>query len=102
MEAPFDRFRDAFFILKKSMYGLRVNVSKSFFIPIGEVPELNHLAQSFGYGVELVIEYLPSSYFGLPLGVPYKCKAVWEPMTERFTKRLTRSKSKPFVWRGLN
>jgi len=54
------------------MSGLRVNLSKSAIIPIGEVPNVNVLAHFFGYGVD----YLPSSYLVLPLGTSYKSKAV--------------------------
>ena len=47
-------------------------IIKNVLIPIGEVPQLHHLAQFFGCGVE----YLPSSYLGLLLGALYKCKAL--------------------------
>lgn len=62
---------------------LRVNLTKSVLIAIGEVPELLHLVHSFDYEVK----YLPS-YLGLPLGASYKGIAVWEPVMERPHKRL--------------
>ena len=50
-------------VLFEMMLGLKINLSKSVLIPIGEV---------YPCGVD----YLPSSYLGLPLGASYKCKAV--------------------------
>jgi len=57
------------------MFGLRVNLTKSLIIPIGELPNVNVLAHFFGCRVE----YLPAYYLGLPLGASYKCKVVWDP-----------------------
>jgi len=74
----------------EAMSGLRVNLSKSALIPIGEVPNVNALAHFFGCAVD----YLPSSYLGLPLGASYKSKAVWDPVVEKFHKRLARWKAK--------
>jgi len=72
------------------MSGLRVNFSKSVIIPIGEVPNVNGLAHFFGCRVD----YLPFSYLGLSLGTTYKSKAVWDPIIERFHKRLAGWKAK--------
>ena len=55
-------------LLFEAMSGLRVNLSKSALIPVGEVPNVQDLARFFGCGVE----FLPSSYLGLPLGASYK------------------------------
>jgi len=66
------------------MYGLKVNLSKSALIPIGKVPIVHVLARFFGCGVD----YLPSSYLGLPLSAPYKSIAVWDLAVTRFHKRL--------------
>jgi len=40
---------------------LRVNKPKSVLIPIGEVPELHHLAHFFGRGVDYLPIFLPWS-----------------------------------------
>jgi len=56
----------------EAMFGLRVNLTKSLIIPIGELPNVNVLAHFFGCRVE----YLPAYYLGLPLGASYKCKVV--------------------------
>ena len=77
-------------LIFEAMSGLRVNLAKSVIIPIGEVPNVNALAQFFGCKVD----YLPSSYLGLPLGASYKSKAVWDPLVERFHKRLAGWKAK--------
>ena len=83
-------------LLFKAMSALRVNLSKSVLLPIGEAPEMHHLAHFFGGGVD----YLPSSYFGLPQGANFKRKVVWDPIVERFDKRLTRWKYKLLSKRG--
>ena len=67
------------------MSGLRVNLSKSALIPAGDVPNVHVLTRFFGCGVD----HLPSSYLGLPLGAPYKSIEIWDPVVERFYKRLT-------------
>ena len=77
-------------LLFEAMSGLRVNLSKSALIPVGEVPNVHDLARFFGCGVD----YLPPSYLGLPLGAPYKSIAIWDPVVERFHKRLAGWKSK--------
>jgi len=61
------------------MSELKVNMSKSVLIPVGEAPELNSLAQFFGCGVD----FLPSSHL---LGASFKSNAVWEPVVKRFRK----------------
>jgi len=38
------------------------------------MPHILDLEEFFGCEAD----YLPSSYLGLPLGAPFKCKAVWE------------------------
>jgi len=76
-------------VLFEMMSGLKINLSKSVRIPVGEVPELNNLAQFLGCGVDS----LPSSYLGLPLGASFKSKVVWEPVVEGFRKKLAAWKS---------
>ena len=71
-------------VLFEMMSGLKINLCKSVFIPFGEVPELNNLAQLFDCGVDS----LPSSYLGLPFGASFKSKVVWKPVVERFRKKL--------------
>ena len=66
------------------MSGLKVNLAKSSLIPIGEVPNIHLLARFFGCEVCA----LPSTYLGLPLEASFKSIAVWDPIVERFHKRL--------------
>ena len=77
-------------LIFEAMFGLRVNLAKSVIIPIGDVPNVNALAHFFGCRVD----YLPSTYLGLPLGASYKSKVVWDPVVERFHKRLAGWKAK--------
>ena len=39
------------------------------------------------------VDFPPSSYLGLPLGATFKSKAVWDPVVERFRKKLAGWKS---------
>jgi len=59
-------------VLFEVMSELKINLSTSILIPIGEVLELN-LAHFFGCGVD----FLPSPYLGLPLGASYNSKLGW-------------------------
>lgn len=70
-------------LIFEALSSLRVNLSKSILIPIGDEPHILDLAEFFSCG----LVYFPSSHLGLALGTP-KCKAVWEPIVERFHKRL--------------
>ena len=55
-----------------------------------KVPSIHHLATFFDCGVSA----LPSTYLGFPLGASFKSKAIWDPIVERFQKRLGGRKSK--------
>ena len=83
-------------VLFEALTGLKINLAKNVLIPIGEVPNLHQLAQFFSCGVD----FLPSTYLGLPLGASYKCKSVWEPVVEKFQRRLAGWKSKLLSKRG--
>ena len=63
---------------------LRINLSKSEIIPIGRVDDAKTLAAELGCKVGS----LPASYLGLPLGAPHNSTVVWDPIEERFHKRL--------------
>ena len=64
---------------------LKVNLSKSEAIPVGEGVPMETLAPVLG----CKIGSLPTSYLGLPLGAPYKSTKVWDVVEERFRKRLS-------------
>ena len=65
--------------------GLRINLNKSVIIPLGRVDNVELLAAELGCGVGS----LPTTYLGLPLGAPHRAMRVWDPMEERFRKRLS-------------
>ena len=77
-------------LLFEAISGLKVNFAKGVLIPIREVPNVHLLAQFFGCG----IDSLPSSYLGLPPGASYKYKAKWDPVVEKFQRKLVGWKSK--------
>jgi len=77
-------------LLFEAMSRVTFNLSKSALIPIGDVSNVHVLARFFGCGVD----YLSSSYIGLPLGASYKSIAIWNPVVEMFRKRLVGWKSK--------
>jgi len=77
-------------VLFEALTGLKINLANSVLTLIEEVPNLHQLAQLFNCGVD----FLPSTYLGLPLGASYKCKFVWEPVVKKFQRRLAGCKSK--------
>ncbi|RVX21349.1 putative mitochondrial protein [Vitis vinifera] len=73
------------FVWFKEISGLKVNLSKTEAIPVGEGIPMETLASVLG----CKIGSLPTSYLGLPLGAPYKSTKVWDAVEERFRKRLS-------------
>ncbi|RVW89588.1 hypothetical protein CK203_036425 [Vitis vinifera] len=63
--------------------GLRINLEKSELIPVGRVENIDDLDLDFGCR----LGSLPSTYLGLPLGVPFKSVTVWDGVKERFRRR---------------
>lgn len=63
---------------------LKMNLSKSSVIGVGEVDSLSLLASDLGCRVG----ELPMTYLGLILGAKYRSKAIWDPVVERFNRRL--------------
>jgi hypothetical protein len=50
----------------EAVLGLKINLSKSVIVPMGEVGDMEGLLSIFGCGVES----LPLTYLGLPLNIP--------------------------------
>ncbi|RVW99827.1 putative ribonuclease H protein [Vitis vinifera] len=73
------------FMWFEAISGLKVNLSKSEAIPVGECPPMESLVSILG----CKIGCLPTSYLGLPLGAPYKSTSAWDAVEERFRKRLS-------------
>ena len=63
---------------------LRINVAKSEILPVGEVDEVDEMAEELGCRVG----QLPAVYLGLPLGALNKASSVWDGVEERVRKRL--------------
>ena len=65
--------------------GLKVNVGKSAIVPIGEVNNLDALANILHYRVG----NLPMKYLGMPLGTSFKTASIWNPILEKMEKKLS-------------
>ena len=65
--------------------GLKINLSKSYIIPLGRVDNVEMLASELGCGVGS----LQTTYLGLPLGAPHREMGVWDSIEKRFRKILT-------------
>ena len=74
----------------EAVSGLRVNLFKSSILPVGQVDNLQPLVGVLGCS----IDSLPSSYLGLPLGARFKDKSIWNPVVDRFQRKLSGWKSK--------
>ena len=68
----------------ETVTGLKVNMTKSKMVPIGEVSGLSALADL----LYCHIGSLPLQYLGMPLGASYKALAIWTPIVEKIERRL--------------
>ena len=68
----------------EAISGLKVNLGKSEFVPVGNVPNIEVLAGILGCKTHS----LPMTYLGLPLGAKYKAKAIWNAVLEKLERRL--------------
>ena len=69
----------------QAVIGLKVNVSKSEMVPIGEVNNVHALAEILGRRVGS----LPMTYLGMPLGASHKSLSIWNPILERIEWKLS-------------
>ena len=65
--------------------GLKVNVGKSEIVPIGEVNNLDALANI----LHCRVDSLPMKYLGMPLGTSFKTASIWNPILEKMEKKLS-------------
>ena len=65
--------------------GLKVNVGKSEIVPIGEVNNLDALANI----LHCKVGSLPMKYLGMPLGTSFKTTSIWNPILEKMEKKLS-------------
>ena len=63
--------------------------SKSEMVSVGVVPNLSTLADIMCYHIGA----LPMSYLGMPLGAPFKSKAIWNSIVEKMERELAGWKS---------
>jgi len=64
-------------------------LAKSCILPVGQVDNIQLLVGVLG----CTVDSFPTYYLDLPLGAKFKNKYIWEPVVERFEKRL-------FGWRA--
>jgi hypothetical protein len=74
----------ALLVCFEAVSGLKVNLAKSALVPIGNMDNVGNLAGILGCGTTS----MPLKYLGLSLGAPFKVKAIWEDMLEKFARRL--------------
>jgi len=72
------------FLSFEAASGLRINLGKSGIVPIGEVEDVEGLANLLGCRVAS----LPMTYLGLPLGASYKSTSLWNGVIEKLERRL--------------
>ena len=68
----------------QAVTSLKVNVAKSEMVPIGEVNNVQALAEILGCRVGA----LPMTYLGMPLGAPHKSPSIWNPILKKFERKL--------------
>jgi hypothetical protein len=73
----------------EAVTGLRVNMSKSEMVPVGDVPNLSILADIMC----CCIREFPMTYLGMPLGASFKSKAIWNFIVEKMERKLEGWKS---------
>jgi hypothetical protein len=72
------------FLCFEAASGLRINLGKLEIVPIGEVKDVEQLAQLLGCQVAS----LPMTYLGLLLGASYTTISIWNGVIEKMDRRL--------------
>ena len=81
---------DQFLILRmiliwfEAVSGLKINLGKSEFVPVGVVHNIDLFLVFLGCKQGS----LPMKYLGLPLGAKFKDKSIWNPIMEKIERRL--------------
>ena len=68
----------------QAVTGLKVNVHKSEMVPIGEVDDVHALTEI----LDCRVGELPMSYLSMPLGASHNSPSIWNPILEKFERRL--------------
>jgi hypothetical protein len=72
------------FLCFEAVSGLRINLGKFELVSIGEVGDVESLAQILGCR----IGSLPMTYLGLPLGASFRSRSIWNGVIEKVERRL--------------
>ena len=64
---------------------MKVNTGKSEIVPIGEVNNLDALANI----LSCKVGNLPMKYLVMPLGTSFKTASIWNPILEKMEKKLS-------------
>jgi hypothetical protein len=64
--------------------GLKINLSKSEIVSMGNVPNIEEVREILGCKLTL----LPMKYLGLPLGASFKDHTIWNSVLEKVERRL--------------
>jgi hypothetical protein len=65
---------------------LKINLQKSELVTVGEVPNMEELAGILSCRISSFL----MKYLGVPLGAPFKSRAIWDGVIETMEKRLAR------------
>ena len=68
----------------EAVSGLKINLSKSEMVLVGNVPHIGDLVEILGCKVSA----LPLTYLGLPLGARFNSTSMWDPILEKMERRL--------------
>ncbi|KAF5473789.1 hypothetical protein F2P56_005747 [Juglans regia] len=68
----------------QAISGLKVNLSKSKLVPVGEFHNIHHLAEFLGCKVA----FLPIKYLELLLEASFKAKHIWDRVIEKIERKL--------------
>ena len=68
----------------EAVSGLKINLGKFELVPVGVVLNIDLLLNVLG----CKLGSLPMKYLGLPLGVNFKDKSIWNPILEKMERKL--------------
>ena len=87
-EASRDQLLSIRFVLScfQAFTGLKVNVGKSEIVLVGEVNNLDALANIH---LQCRVSSLPMKYLGMPLGTSFKTTSIWNLILEKMEKKLS-------------
>jgi hypothetical protein len=78
------RYLRVLFLAFEAVSGLKVNLSKSKLVPVGNVVDVEGLTNILSCRVSS----LPLKYLGLPLGAGFKAKPIWNGVVEKIERWL--------------